>query len=558
MYKAYYINIQRNIINSLITNKYKTFSIIRNKSIYSRFNTKYLNLSSVTSSVTSSISTSTMDYEIQNLEERFNKLPQQISDTDNIPDNISNNISENTSNDISALNTNSKKMSSEEIQTMIETSIKKFSEIHKDYKYENILATISPVEVAIMSADIFTRLSRIYQITGGNFYGFNHTRFEHSVGAMIICGLIAENNKSILNTVYHNDPQIIQKLRICGLIHDIGHSAFSHGIEKAMRVRFPNVDKTHDKMRNIALNSFNDIFAKYHIDKNSIISILDESHNLFPVVQGVLGADRLDYLYRDYYNMRQEFKMPNVKLSDIVNNTKINTNGVMYYTTDTFENIVIDLLKFRKNMYLHAYCNQQSAGCNALIEYLTISARDEISEISKLINTSPDDMETFIKIDDNEFIDILLAYDNVNSDGFSYNKLVNILKNIKHSPLNCIYDVPMIINNSTNTYNSANTNSFNPEEITKMLNNQFIQKNNNKSEITDHDHNDNHNDDRINTEKKLIIYSATPELAVIKKKELRAMNIVYDEKKDNTKFIELSVTSDLTNIERVYRWYLVD
>ena len=53
--------------------------------------------------------------------------------------------------------------------------------------------------------------------------GANHTRFEHSLGTMYMAGLMAQH--------LGLSSEDVQKVRLAGLLHDLGHSALSHAVE---------------------------------------------------------------------------------------------------------------------------------------------------------------------------------------------------------------------------------------------------------------------------------------------------------------------------------------
>jgi len=53
--------------------------------------------------------------------------------------------------------------------------------------------------------------------------GASHTRFEHSLGTMYVAGLMASR--------LGLSREEVRKVRLAGLLHDLGHSAFSHAVE---------------------------------------------------------------------------------------------------------------------------------------------------------------------------------------------------------------------------------------------------------------------------------------------------------------------------------------
>lgn len=72
-----------------------------------------------------------------------------------------------------------------------------------------------------------------------------HTRFEHSLGVMHVATLlfdsIVKNSKEVLTKAYGYDEYGLakerQKIRIAALLHDVGHSSFSHASESVFPLR---------------------------------------------------------------------------------------------------------------------------------------------------------------------------------------------------------------------------------------------------------------------------------------------------------------------------------
>lgn len=108
----------------------------------------------------------------------------------------------------------------------------------------------------------------------------NTTRFEHSVGVYL---LLKKLNAAI-------------EEQIAGLLHDIGHTAFSHVID----FMFKNHEQTyHEKFyHEVFSNSKIPLILKKHsLDINHIIN--EKNHSLLEKDLPDLCADRLDYSYRD-------------------------------------------------------------------------------------------------------------------------------------------------------------------------------------------------------------------------------------------------------------------
>ena len=89
-----------------------------------------------------------------------------------------------------------------------------------------------PYELDILDSPLLQRLRQIHQ-TGfvhATFPSARHSRFEHTLGVMHIAGKMAK-------TLRNRYPEIVddtteQRVRMAALLHDSGHSAFSHTSEE--------------------------------------------------------------------------------------------------------------------------------------------------------------------------------------------------------------------------------------------------------------------------------------------------------------------------------------
>ncbi|MDH7556911.1 MAG: HD domain-containing protein, partial [Candidatus Methanosuratincola sp.] len=100
---------------------------------------------------------------------------------------------------------------------------------------------ITETEKEVIDTLPLQRLRRIKQLVFADYVypGANHTRFEHSVGVMHLAGLLG---KALPVSM---DKDEIQKIRLAGLCHDLGHGPFSHTFEQVLIKR---LNKTHEDL----------------------------------------------------------------------------------------------------------------------------------------------------------------------------------------------------------------------------------------------------------------------------------------------------------------------
>lgn len=140
----------------------------------------------------------------------------------------------------------------------------------------------------IIQTNIFQRLKKIHQ--GGSIFlvnpQINHTRFEHSIGVMLIIKKLGGSIEE----------------QIAGLLHDISHTAFSHLIDYVLDVEGEDYHERRyvDVLKD---NELNAVYEKYQLNGTVFIDI--EKFKLLEYPLPYLSADRIDYTLRDMFQIGQ-------------------------------------------------------------------------------------------------------------------------------------------------------------------------------------------------------------------------------------------------------------
>jgi HD superfamily phosphohydrolase/uncharacterized protein YwgA len=175
---------------------------------------------------------------------------------------------------------------------------------------------LSELEHIIINTPEMARLRRIQQLGLADlaFPGANHTRFEHSVGTLFIADKIAR-------TLGLSEEEIV-KVRLAALLHDIGHSAFSHVVESVLK-RNPAYQPVMNgkKFLNHEMFSSYIISNSFHT-KQEITGRTGSASSFFSdiakmatgdidglpvpyfsqIISNDIDADRIDFLLRDSYH----------------------------------------------------------------------------------------------------------------------------------------------------------------------------------------------------------------------------------------------------------------
>lgn len=180
-------------------------------------------------------------------------------------------------------------------------------------------------EKQIIDHPVYQRLRRIKQLglTDMLYPGANHSRFEHSLGVMQMAtemyNCVIEKSIKFLRKYYSMNLSDIQRwqkiIRLAALLHDIGHSPFSHAGEQLFPVDTTAAKQYKHEDYSIAIikTYFTDIIEGHRIGRKHSLKVEDitallgevkpdhmESTLLWKeLISGQLDADRADYLLRD-------------------------------------------------------------------------------------------------------------------------------------------------------------------------------------------------------------------------------------------------------------------
>jgi HD superfamily phosphohydrolase len=209
-------------------------------------------------------------------------------------------------------------------------------------------------EIDIVDSPQFQRLRRLRQLSAAHltYPGAEHTRFHHSLGVMHVAGKIAQRFKGAgLITAKE-----VQKLRLAGLLHDIGHGPFSHLFEEVLQKRNLN----HEQMttRIIKETILSDILRDNGLDPEEMSTLsIGQRENQKPylnqVIAGQFSADVLDYLPRDSYFTGVEYGRVDidrlVRSMDVVDGQLAVRDTALY----VLEAMVIARYEMFKAVYFH-------------------------------------------------------------------------------------------------------------------------------------------------------------------------------------------------------------
>jgi HD superfamily phosphohydrolase len=168
---------------------------------------------------------------------------------------------------------------------------------------------VSDLCLSFLDCPEFQRLRHIKQLGVAHYVypSAVHTRFEHSIGVMHLAGEVIKSLRLKGVSISEREKDLVQ---LAALIHDIGHVAFSHLMDRILcdeKTGEPHEDRSIEALNTInkRLNLLSDT------EVNSVSRMIngdisfDEKKFLYEIVSNSscgMDVDRFDYLQRDSYH----------------------------------------------------------------------------------------------------------------------------------------------------------------------------------------------------------------------------------------------------------------
>jgi len=256
---------------------------------------------------------------------------------------------------------------------------------------------MTAVERDLIDTRTVQRLRRLKQLSGAYFTypGAEHSRFLHSLGVMHVAAMIAERFEE---HGYITESEC-QKVRIAGLLHDVGHGPFSHMYEEVLD-KYRHM--THEDVGEwlIREGELKDILTSHGFSPEELsrlsVGKLETSEKAFlnQIVASQFDADIMDYLVRDSHFAGAEYGNIDIqrliKSLDVVEG-KLAVDVTALYALEAF---VIARYEMFKAVYFHRTVRAA--------EVMIIRAMDYANEF--LGFTAFKSPEEFLSLDDHSVV----------------------------------------------------------------------------------------------------------------------------------------------------------
>jgi uncharacterized protein len=272
-----------------------------------------------------------------------------------------------------------------------------------------------PIFFEILNTPEMQRLRRILQLGGTSlaYPGATHTRFSHSLGVYHVVSLFLEARA--FEKISPTDQRLVL---LAGLMHDVGHGAFSHTFEKIS-------NRIHEQY-NVAIianihGQIAPILKKYHVNPQDVCAVIQGTYKnkvLNLLVSSQLDADRLDYLMRDSYHCGVDYASLDIRW--IVRHVSLIDHKIVFpkKAVPAIESYLLG----RYHMYQQVYNHNSSVGFDSLFVIWYQRVFDlyqqnyqfhdpRIKEIfQEIFQKKIIPLEKYLQIDDYTMMDIFKIY----------------------------------------------------------------------------------------------------------------------------------------------------
>ncbi|WP_254271508.1 HD domain-containing protein [Haloarcula marina] len=162
----------------------------------------------------------------------------------------------------------------------------------KDSVHDHI--AVEGVAEALLETPPVQRLRHVKQLgTVTMVYpSANHTRFEHSLGVYHLA------NRALSHLGI--EGQQAERVRAAALLHDVGHSPYSHNVEEVV---YRETGKYHDDVHELLdTGEVARVLTDHGLNTDRVADMVAGDGELGQLVSGELDVDRMDYLVRDAHH----------------------------------------------------------------------------------------------------------------------------------------------------------------------------------------------------------------------------------------------------------------
>ncbi|BCU70206.1 HD domain-containing protein [Stygiolobus caldivivus] len=297
---------------------------------------------------------------------------------------------------------------------------------------------VSDRALGVISDPYFQRLRYITQnaLAYLVYPGMRHTRFEHSLGVMYLIKEFLQYIKKNSNVGFIDD-EYIELVGVTGLLHDIGHLAFSHTFESGLHVAKEVYGENRVDYKGKKTHVYTGIkviedYLSSPLEKNFssigdpvkfVVNVLkeepknEEERLALQLVSNFVDADRGDYLLRDSYYAGVGYGSYDIeRLKRVLTyvNGKI---AVLKKAIPIVEQFLLARMYMFKNVYFHSVVGMYNSILSHAIAKLILEEKIDLSDILHLTDVNV--LSMISSMGDKKFSDAIFfrsGYKRIKSD----------------------------------------------------------------------------------------------------------------------------------------------
>ena len=243
--------------------------------------------------------------------------------------------------------------------------------IFRDPVHNYISVTESLIYDLINTSE-FQRLRRIKQLatTSYTFHGAEHSRFSHCLGVYHLANQVVASFEKHYPKDWNSEDSLLTMA--AGLLHDLGHGAYSHTFERLFGTDHEAV--TQEIITNPA-TEVNAVLRRVSPDfPDKVASVINHTYpnkQVEQLISSQIDCDRMDYLLRDAYYTGASYGR--FDLTRILSVIRPHGNGIAFTINGT--HAIEDYLVSRYQMYMQVYFHPASRAMEVLLQNLLKRAK---------------------------------------------------------------------------------------------------------------------------------------------------------------------------------------
>ncbi len=214
-----------------------------------------------------------------------------------------------------------------------------------------------------------------------------HSRLSHSIGVSHIGGDISEHLKLFESFRY--------LVEAAGMLHDVGHTAFSHTLEAPLeKIVGDHMEwtakliKGEAELKRYGKNEIPEILRSYALNPEDVANLVNRKYKneKFPFIQeiifGSVDCDLIDYLIRDSY-----FTNPKLGVIDydrIKNNLVIKDNKLCILNKG--KDAIDSVFQLRNSMYGRVYLHHTVRIADNMLRRGVVLCMDEVPDFYEYVD----------------------------------------------------------------------------------------------------------------------------------------------------------------------------